>query len=289
MALLLAMREEAKSNQAKADARHEQMMADWKAWREEMRASRKETAAEIEPETEIRTTACQEMKARQEERKPTSPDRKPEAAERREVPEVDAEVMPVGEPKKKRRMDRKLATERSRQKPKNSTRENCKPQKKLAVARGGTTRRAKVARKAPMDRKMSRRATVTRRKRGIVKSYITQEKCHPRRELVASRTRTTHRAKVARRKENSVGRDRTRDKVMLGTSKGGTLGRDNGRNRNVTRGTKIEPYGKMTGHETAKRIIGSPVPSQNVKNWILWRGRPHPKRKKGNGPHGRNR
>jgi hypothetical protein len=32
MELLLAIREEAKSNQAKADARHQEMMADWKAW-----------------------------------------------------------------------------------------------------------------------------------------------------------------------------------------------------------------------------------------------------------------
>jgi hypothetical protein len=45
------------------------------------------------------TMACQEMEARQED-KPTSLDRKPEVAEQREVPVEDAEVMPVGEPKK---------------------------------------------------------------------------------------------------------------------------------------------------------------------------------------------
>jgi hypothetical protein len=67
---------------------------------------------------------------------------------------------------------------------------------------------------------------------------------------------------------------------MLGTSKGWTLGRDNGRNRNVTRGTRIEPYRKMTGHETAMRITESPVPSQNIKNWTLWRGGHSPKRKR---------
>jgi hypothetical protein len=84
MELLLAIRE-AKSDQAKADARQEQMMADWKAWREEMRASRKETATEIEPKTEVKTSACQEIETRQEERKPTSLDRKPEAAQKEEV------------------------------------------------------------------------------------------------------------------------------------------------------------------------------------------------------------
>jgi hypothetical protein len=158
----------------------------------------------------------------------------------------------------------------------------------MAVARRGTTSRAKMARKTPRD-KMSRRATVARRMRDIVKSYLTQEKCRPRRELVTSRTRTTHRAKVARHKKNSVGRDRTRDKVLLRTSKGWTLGRDNGRNHNVTRGTRIEAYGKMTGHETAKRIIEPPIPSQNIENWTPWRGRPPPKRKKGNAQYGRNR
>jgi hypothetical protein len=46
------------------------------------------------------------MEARPAEEKPTSVDRKPEAAERREVPIEDAEVMPVGEPKEIRRRDR---------------------------------------------------------------------------------------------------------------------------------------------------------------------------------------
>jgi hypothetical protein len=134
------------------------------ARQEETRASRKETAAVIEPETEVKTTACQETEPHPEEKKPTSPDRKPEAAQKVEVPAEKATVMPVGEPKKKRRSDRKLAAEFRRQKPKISTRENCGPQKRLAVARRGRTRPAKVARKTPIDRKMPRRATVVWRK-----------------------------------------------------------------------------------------------------------------------------
>jgi hypothetical protein len=51
------------------------------------------------------------MEARLEEKGPTSVDRKPEAAQQEEVPLQDAEVMPVGEPKKKRRRDRKMAGE----------------------------------------------------------------------------------------------------------------------------------------------------------------------------------
>jgi hypothetical protein len=86
------------------------------------------------------------------EERSTSVERKPEAAQEDEVPVDDAEVMPVGEPKKKRRRDRKLAAERRRQKPKTSTLENCGPPKELAVARRGTIRRAKVARKTQTDR-----------------------------------------------------------------------------------------------------------------------------------------
>jgi hypothetical protein len=71
--------------------------------------------------------AFQEMEGHQEEEEPTSADRK------REAPVDDTEVMPVGEPKKKRCKDRKLAAEHHRQKPKTSTRENCGPQKRLAV------------------------------------------------------------------------------------------------------------------------------------------------------------
>jgi hypothetical protein len=128
------------------------------ARQEEMRASRKETAAVIEPETEVKTMACREMEAHQEEEEPTSADRILEAAERREVPVDDTEVIPIGEPRKKR--PRKLAAERRRQELKDTKKTNGASQEKLAVARRGTTHRAKVAWKTPTDRKMSRRATV---------------------------------------------------------------------------------------------------------------------------------
>jgi hypothetical protein len=65
----------------------------------------KETAAVIEPENEVEMMACQGMEARQEEEKPASLDTKPEAAQKEEVPAEDAEVIPVEEPKKKRRRD----------------------------------------------------------------------------------------------------------------------------------------------------------------------------------------
>jgi hypothetical protein len=116
-------------------------------------ASRKVTAAAFEPQNEVETMACQGMEARPEEEKPTSADRKPEAAKQRKAPAENATVKPVGEPKKKRRWDRKLAAEQRRQKTKTSPRENCGPQTRLAVTRRGT-RRANVARKIQADQKM---------------------------------------------------------------------------------------------------------------------------------------
>jgi hypothetical protein len=65
--------------------------AETKARREMRNASRKETAAVIEPETEVKTMACQEMAAHQEEEEPNSAERKPEAAEQREIPVDDTD------------------------------------------------------------------------------------------------------------------------------------------------------------------------------------------------------
>jgi hypothetical protein len=166
--------------QEKAAADKEEMKADIKAWqekiaaetepikartraiRENMGTSHKEMVAVIEPGRDMKTIACQEMEARPEKEKPASVDTKPEAAQQDEVPNEDAEVMPVGESKKKRPRARKLPAERRRLTLKNSTRENCGPHKKLVVDRRGTIRRAKVARKTPIDHKMSGRATVAR-------------------------------------------------------------------------------------------------------------------------------
>jgi hypothetical protein len=85
--------------------------------------------------------------------------------------------------------------------------------------------------------------------------------------------------KVARHKEHFVGRNRTSD-FILGTSKGWTLGRRREAQQQCNREIRIETYRMTTGHETMKRITGSPVPSQNSKVWTLWRGRPLPKQKK---------
>jgi hypothetical protein len=104
----------------------------------------------------------------------------------------DAEVMPVREPKKERRRDRKLATERRHQEP------NCAPQKKLDVTRRGMIHHATAA--WQKGKRMSCHATVARRMRDIF------------------RLNTTHKGITTRK-------DRTRDNMVRGTLKQRMSGR----------------------------------------------------------------
>jgi hypothetical protein len=99
-----AWREKIAAGTEVIQAETEATKARTKAMRENMGASREEKI-ELKPKTEVKALACQKMETHQEERKPTPPYRKPEAAQKDEVLKVDAEVMLVREPKKKRRRD----------------------------------------------------------------------------------------------------------------------------------------------------------------------------------------
>jgi hypothetical protein len=241
------------------DGRHEKKMMD---------TSSKETAAVIEPETEVKTMACQEMEAYQEEKKPTSQDRKPEAAQKAEVPADNATVMPVGKPKKKQRRDRKLAAERRRQKPKTSTREYCGPQKRLAVALRGTSCREKVTRHTKeIGKKMSSRATVARRKRDIAKHLTQGAGEFPRKRLVAADKKMTRCANVTHRKRPRLQGDQldprtSPHKDMLERAR--------------------EELGSRKGHQAGnrERTLGISSRLRKIRKLNLWRGRSPPKRKK---------
>jgi hypothetical protein len=94
--------------------------------------------------------------------------------EHRDILTQDAVVMPVGEPRKRRRV-RNLAA-KSHQKRKERTRGNC-----------GTTCRKKV----------SRHATVAWRKRNLFRKIWTKVNCGPRSTLAAASRKITRSAKVA--------------------------------------------------------------------------------------------
>jgi hypothetical protein len=107
----------------------------------------------------------------------------------KEIPKEDAAVIPVGEPRKRRRV-RNLAAER-RQKMKERTREISESRRKLTAA----------------CRKVSRREEVAWRKMNLFRNVRTLEKCGLRKEFAAARIRTTRCAKVARRND-AVMKDR---------------------------------------------------------------------------------
>jgi hypothetical protein len=256
------------------------------------------------------TLACQEMEACQEEEGPTSVEIKSEATE--EVRAEDAEVMPVGEPKKKRRRDRKLAAEHCRQELKDTKRINGGPQGKLAVARREISHRATVAwqNDKRSSRKMSRFVKVARCTRGTLAPNMTRH------------------AKVARRRGHIIGNNQTRTNVARGAPRGqrfkvkteGGIGVKNeyarqrlhpgnmrtpSRTLRKTQGLDVGQQAVETssrlqaiknstlrsikGLEITKQTNTSPVLLQRSKHWTLWRGQPPPKRKKGNGLYGRNR
>jgi hypothetical protein len=105
-----------------------------------------------------------------------------------EIPKEDTVVMPVGEPRKRRR-DRNLAAGR-RQKPKRRIQASCESRRRLNIT----------------GKKMTRRATVAWRKRNVFTRIGTKENCGPHKKLAAARIRTTRCAKVARGREHGLQR-----------------------------------------------------------------------------------
>jgi hypothetical protein len=163
-------------------------------------------STEAHPET---TMACQETteanpettEACQDSKEPSTEEMESEV-ESREVPTEEA-IVKSSRTMKKRHRGRRIAAGR-RGEPKELTRGNCGSRGMLAAA----------------CRKVSRRATVTWRKRNVSRKIRTQGSCGSRHELGATRIRMmTLRAKVALRKGNVVRKYQTRDNVIRGTLK----------------------------------------------------------------------
>jgi hypothetical protein len=194
--------------------------------------------------------ACLECK------EPASVEMNPEVADK-EVPLEDAVVMPVKEPRNRRRDRRNLAAgrrqkeqdrnleARRRWKQQRRTQSKNRCRRNLVAARRGTTRRAQVARhrilftmktrsfhasrknSAVARRGTTRRAKVARHKlnEGPYEANRRQFQAQlegvkttaQRRSKPATGGEMTRRAKVARRKEIAIGRNHTRDNIEQGT------------------------------------------------------------------------
>jgi hypothetical protein len=219
--------------------------------------------------------------------------------EHQKVPIQDATVIPVGEPKKKRRRDRNRAAERHRQKLKDFTWENCGPQKRLAVARSGSSRRGRVTRHTKeIDRKMPRRATVARRMRDTFKPNTTRRTEVVWCKDIAIRKGCSRPSVVEEIRNGQTFGRRRRQKLecskgiksrdveepphpRIGKKPANSMGGLSGRQQ--LRLEKKEPkrtYRKTTRLEIAKRTVRPTVERRTRKTGTLWRGRPPPKRKK---------
>jgi hypothetical protein len=149
-----------------------------KAWREEMRA---ETEARRDKRMMAIFGANQEGTKPDPEQTEPIPGMMQSVEEHQEVTKKEATVMPVGEPRKRRR-NWNLAAERH-QKLKERTRGYCGSQNQVTIA----------------DRKVSRRAAVARRRRDIFAQERTRVKRGPLKQLVAARRGASLHAKMARR------------------------------------------------------------------------------------------
>jgi hypothetical protein len=263
-------REETMAYQGKMMARIDAQLTD-------MRISRKETMA-CQGKTEARLEV---------EDKPASVDTTPEVADDQEVPLEDAEVLSVGEPRKRRRDGRNLAAVR-RQKKKTDQHLDARRRRKgqeRAQRKNGcrkTTCRAVMARRRILLTKTTRNRLiiairkVTRRVQVARRNILSTEDT-TRKDLTATGRKETRRANVARHKGNFVGRNRRmeiatggnhiKDKVERGTQGMWALKR-----RFWTR--------RVGGTGSEDSSGGSYAASRNIEKWTLWRGRPPPKRKK---------
>jgi hypothetical protein len=190
MELLLAMREDMKAEREQRKAKREADQEQRKRVMEEMLAKMDANLAKSNTHNEMITaylgkTDATDLKANPEERQ--------SVGEHQEVLKEEAAIMPVGEPRKRRR-NRNLAVER-RQKPKERTRGYCGSRNRVTIA----------------DRKVSLRAAVAWRRRDIFAQERTRVKRGSLEQLVAAHRVATLHAKLAGRetsKRRKFGRKR---------------------------------------------------------------------------------
>jgi hypothetical protein len=218
------------------------------------------------------TMACQEKTEAHLQGEPASEDMTSEVAHEQEVPREDAEVMPVGEPRKRRRDGRNLAAVcRQKKKDQNLDAGRRKKGQKRAQRKDGCRRNVVAARGG---------ANHSARHRILSTKDTTREYRESRKKLAATGGKETRRAKVARHKRNFVGGNR-----RMGMATGG-----NHTKNKVERGTqriwalKKRFWTRQIGRAGPEDLSGGPyVASRNIKWWNLWRGRPPPRGKKSNG------
>jgi hypothetical protein len=226
------------------------MMAMMKAWGEALDAYMTDIMDNREE-----TMACQEKTEARLQAEPTSEDMTPEVAHGQEVPREDAEVMPVGEPRKRRRDRHLAAVSRQKKKDQNLDARRRRKGQERAQRKDGCRRNLVAARIGANHSEQTRNSTnkehypgvlwipegigrcpqrgdrraAVARHRMLSTKDTTREHRESRNKLAATSRKETRRAKVARHERNFVGRNRrkeiatgrnhTKDKVERGTQR----------------------------------------------------------------------
>jgi hypothetical protein len=243
--------------------------------------------------------------------------------EHQDVPNKDVTVMPVGEPRKRRRGRKSNAGRRGESKKLN--RGNCGSRKKLAAAWRKVSCHATVAwRKRNLTRRSetrgyyelrgkvtvagkrtSRHATVAWLKRNLFRRSGNQEFCGQQKELTAAGIRKIPRAQVVRRKrrsdeglsvEQGTRNNKARNKFARRTRKGRKLGRGQEMRQERTNASRKGGFKEQLrfgnvrktrwvyrtniGMKMVKQVVRTSSRLRKIRKWVLWRGRPPPKRKK---------
>jgi hypothetical protein len=236
---------------AKMDANQAEMKVDRKAHQARMDAKHKEMMAMLAAH-HIRMMACLGKREADTEMAEPDPGMMQSTEEHQEIPKGEAAVMPVGEPRKRRRV-RNLAAVR-RQKQKERIRTSCESKRRSTVA----------------CRKVSRRAKVAWRKRNLFRTVQTQRNCGLRKRFVVTGKRTTP-------KGWTFGKTRRVDPEGSTVVKVSNTRQLRRLKNEKTAGRIFEKTFRL---QIAKREDGSSVGSLKIRNWTLWRGRRPPKRKR---------
>jgi hypothetical protein len=176
------------------------------------------------------------------------------------IPREDVVVRPV-KGLKKRRRGRKLIAER-RGEPKKGTRGYSGSRKKVTVAGKWTSRHAAVA---WLKRKLFRRSRI-------------KEQFGPRKELNADVMRKSPEGNNGiRHRDVKVLPHLRKERKTTNGIKGWSTGQ---RSYLGSGGTPSKyPY-QIFGGKIAKQVVGTSRRLRKIRKWVLWRGRPPPKRKK---------
>jgi hypothetical protein len=258
------------------DANAKSMREDIKCGQAEMRSILDAWITDIKDAWK-KMTACQEVTGANPEKIEPDLGKMQSVEEHQEIPKENSIVKPV-KGRKKRHRDRKPAAGR-RGEPNELTRGDCGSGKKLAAA----------------CKKITGRETVAWCKRNVLRKIVTQGNCELRSTLTAAGIMMTCRAGVAWLREMFVRKDRTKSQAEQETMKGRKDGglwnglkcnsgiKDPRTRQQLHLGnerTTSMIYRKAIRLEIVERALRISSVFRKTRKWILWRGRPPPKRKK---------